>query len=409
MIQLISVLISFLFIPILIRLKVKLSYTLLIAAGILTLISGLGLKVLGQVILNVFINSSSRETILTVMMVGILGGLMKHYKILDRVVNTMLIVIRNKKNVLMIIPSMTGMLPIPGGALLSAPFINSIGEEMEVFPSRRAAINLVFRHIPMFILPYSTSLLLVAALLPDINIFILILLNLVSVISIIAMGYYFFLKDINLDISSPRKNIRKDLITLLIYISPIYVPVIISAITGLDFYITLIVSVFIVYLLGDKKDFLKVIIKSINFNTILSIIGILMIKEVILNMEDLLKIFSDLLNVNNGMLSMIITLFISSCFFGIITGSQAASLAIVLPMLSQIDINSKVLYIYIYFIFGATFIGYFSSPLHLCQVFTLEHMNVPTSELYKEYKYYLPMLSLILIISVLVLKLIFLI
>ncbi|MBZ2174998.1 DUF401 family protein [Schnuerera sp. xch1] len=50
----------------------------------------------------------------------------------------------------MIIPAMIGVLIISGGALLSAPFIYNLGEEMELSPPRRAAINLVFRHIAMF-------------------------------------------------------------------------------------------------------------------------------------------------------------------------------------------------------------------------------------------------------------------
>ncbi len=107
---------------------------------------------------------------MTVIMVSILGGLMNHYKILDKIVETLLLMVRSKKNILMIIPAMIGVLIIPGGALLSAPFINNIGEEIKLTPARRAAINLVFRHITMFILPYSTSLLVVSASIPNINI-----------------------------------------------------------------------------------------------------------------------------------------------------------------------------------------------------------------------------------------------
>ena len=92
----------------------------------------------------------------------------------------------------MIIPAMIGILIIPGGALLSAPFVNNIGEEMKIRPSRRAAINLVFRHLAMFLLPYSTSLLVVSATLPELNIFKLILFNLFFVIAIIILGYFFF-------------------------------------------------------------------------------------------------------------------------------------------------------------------------------------------------------------------------
>lgn len=405
--QLVSVIISFLSIPVLIKLKIKLSYTLLISAGILGIISRLGFETLGQVVLSISINPSSRATVLTVIMVSILGGLMSHYKILDRIVETLLLIIGNKKNILMVIPGMIGVLIIPGGALLSAPFINNIGEEMNLPPSRRAAINLVFRHIAMFILPYSTSLLIVSASIPNINIFRLILLNLFFVISLIIVGYFFFLKDIPSDRPSSRKTIGENLLKLLIYTSPIYASVIINFITGLPFYITLIASVFIVYFLSDKKDFLKVFIKSINWNTVLTVIAVLIMKETILHMEDLLKIFNNMLNASNSMLSTIIVFWISSFFFGYITGNQTAALAIILPMISQLYITNNMLYIYTYFAFGSSFMGYFFSPIHLCQAFTLEHMGATTGELYKEYRFYIPTLLLILFISAFVFNFIF--
>lgn len=407
MAQLVSVLISFLFIPILIRLKFKLSYTILISAGILGLLSGLGFETLGGTVISIFTNPSSRTTVLTVMMVSILGGLMRHYKILDKVVETILLIIRNKKNALMIIPAIIGILIIPGGALLSAPFINNIGEGMKISSSRRAAINLVFRHIAMFLLPYSTALLIVSATLPDLNIFKLILLNLFFVISIIITGYFFFLKKVESEILPPRENIGKNLLKLAIYTSPIYIAVIINAITSLPFHITLIVSVFIVYLLSDKKDFIKVLIKSLNWSTVLTVIAVLIMKEIILNMEGLIGLFSNMFNASTGMLSMICIFLISSFFFGYITGNITASLAIILPMLSQLNIVGELIYIYTYFAFGSAFIGYYFSPLHLCQAFTLEHMGVTTGELYKEYRFYAPTLLLILIVSTFIFKFIF--
>jgi hypothetical protein len=162
MYQLFAVILSFLCIPILFRLKIKLSKTLFITAGILGLLSGIGIDSIKEAVLSVFIDSSSLSTLLAVSMVTILSGLMKEYGILDKIVESMAAIIKNKKIILMIVPALIGMLIVPGGALLSAPFINNLGEEMDIKVSRRAAINLVFRHIAMFVLPYSTSLLIIA-------------------------------------------------------------------------------------------------------------------------------------------------------------------------------------------------------------------------------------------------------
>lgn len=404
--QLVSVLIAFLVIPILTKKKVKLSYALLISTGVLSILSKLRLEVLGQAVTSVVTQSPSRNTVLTVMMVSIFGGVMKHYNILDEIIDTMILLIRDKKKILVIIPAMIGVLIIPGGALLSAPFIYDLGEEMKLSPPRRAAINLVFRHIVMFVLPYSTSLLLISATLPELNIFKLILLNLIFVAAVVILGYFFFLKDIEIAKSPPRENVKHNLLKLVVYTSPIYIAVIINILTGLSFYITLLGSIFIVYLLGNKNDFLKVAVRSLNWHTVLTVVAILIMKEIILNMEGLLGIFHNMFNMSSGsILSMIAIFLISSFFFGYITGNQTAALAIIIPIVSQLNITGRLLYGYTYFAFGASFLGYFFSPLHLCQAFTLEHMKVSTSELYKEYKFYAPTLLLVLIVSVFILRL----
>jgi len=223
MVQLILVIIAFLCIPVLIRFKFKLSYTLLIVACILGVISGIGILSFKDAVLNVFIEPLSRSTILAVVMVSILSGLMKNYNILDKVVESLTLVIHNKKSILMIIPAMIGILIVPGGALLSAPFINNLGDEMELTSVRRAAINLVFRHIAMFMLPYSSGLLIIAASMPDISIPKLILLNLIFVASMIIAGYFIYIKDIKAIDSSPRANLGRNILKLIVYTSPIYI------------------------------------------------------------------------------------------------------------------------------------------------------------------------------------------
>lgn len=88
--QLIAIILSFILIPILIRRKFKLNTTLLSAIITLGIISGIGFISLINIVKGVFLDSNSINTILTVIMVGILGGLMNYYGILDKVVETML-------------------------------------------------------------------------------------------------------------------------------------------------------------------------------------------------------------------------------------------------------------------------------------------------------------------------------
>lgn len=392
MIQLLAVIIAFLLIPVLGKQKIKLSYTLLLSALLLGVISGIGPKGIFDSVLSVFTRESSLNTILTVLMVSILGGLMKYYKLLNKIVDSIMLVVPDKRIILMIIPAMIGILIIPGGALLSAPFIYSLGEEMKIPSQRRAAINLVFRHIPMFLMPYSTGLLVISATMPGINISRLIFLNLFYIVPTVIVGYFLFIKDLKKEkIYVSKANLGRNLFNVFLYALPIYICVIINAITGWPFYITMISSIIAAYFLSNKEDFLKITVKSINWHTVLMVAAVLILKEIILQMEGLLIIFNSMFVSNSSMIYILFIFFISSLFFGLVTGNQAASLAIILPMISQLSVSEDMLYIYLFFSYNCAFLGYFFSPIHLCQAFTVQHMNIATLELYKEYKYYIPL------------------
>ncbi len=400
MYQLFSVIISFLFIPFLIKKNFGLSKTLLIIAGILGVLSGVGIVAIKDSILSVFLDYSSLSSVLAVAMVTILGGLMNRYNILNKIVESMILVVQNKKAILMIIPATIGMLIVPGGALLSAPFINNLGQEMDIKPSRRAAINLVFRHISMFILPYSTSILVIAATIPDLNIGKLILINLIFVAAMSSLGYMIYIRKIDGNKSKVKeKRTLKSCLDLIAFASPIYICVVLNVLTGLPFYLTLMASVLLVYFLGDKKNFFKNIIESFNIDTVLIIIAVFIIKGIILRMDDLLSLFNNLFMGSTSLYSIMFIFMISAFFFGYITGYQSSSLIILLPMMSQLNLEGNLLYAYTYFAFAASFLGYFFSPLHLCQAFTVEHMGTTTQELYYEYKLLAPILLGVLVIS----------
>lgn len=408
--QIIAVVVAFSFIPVLLKLRFKLSYALLTSTAIMAALSGLKFAVLMQAVMSIVTLPDSLNTLLTIMMVIILGELMKHYGIINEIINTMSFIIRDRRKILAITPALMGVLIMPGGALLSAPFVYELGNEMNLKPPRSAAVNLVFRHLAMFIFPYSSSILVVQAAMPELNISKLVLLNMAFVIAIIVLGNLFFLRDIEATKSPPPKNLKRNILKLIIYTSPIYVCIIINLITGLPFYITLFGSVFTVYLLGYKKDFLNVIFGTFNkgnFMTLLTVSSILIMKEIVLSMDGLFSILQNVIGASqNNILSIMLFFLASSFVLGYITGLNNTPLAIMLPFISEFNISGGLVYVIAYFVFGVSFLGYYFSPLHLCQAFTVEHMKVSTGELYKEYRFYAPLLLLFLIVSTLIFRLV---
>jgi integral membrane protein (TIGR00529 family) len=400
MYQLLVTVLSFALIPFLIKKKVKLGTAIFIVTITIGVLSGIGVENLGNTIIGVFLNKYSRDTILTVVMVGILGSLLKNYGILNKIVDLMLKMIPNKKAVMMIIPSLIGILSVPGGAVLSAPFINKMGDEMDIIPARRAVINLVFRHVSMFVFPFTSSLLFVKAAIPEINIYRLILTSSPFVVGMVFLGYYIFMKDKVDDEKRHTEVSPKAIFDLIILTSPIYASVIINLITGFPFFVSMLGSVFITYLLSSKKDFLKTAWQSINYNTIFVITSILILKDIILQLEGMLDIIKSILVMGNGVFSALLIFMAVSFFFGFITGYPTSALAVTIPLLTMMSLGQNELYIYAFFLNAVAFMGYFYSPLHLCQVLTLGEMKVSAGELYKEYKlYFVLQLALVFLIT----------
>lgn len=60
-----------------------------------------------------------------------------------------------KRSVFAIVPALFGLSPVPGGALLSAPFLEKAGGGR---PEERAAVNVWFRHVLLFFYPMSSAL-----------------------------------------------------------------------------------------------------------------------------------------------------------------------------------------------------------------------------------------------------------
>lgn len=393
--QLISTIIAFFFIPLLLRLKVRLSLTIAITASVLALFSGIGFQAVWRVLLGVFIEPSSRDTILTVLMVSIVGGSMKHYGLLDEVVTSVLHVIRSRKTVLMIIPSLIGTLTIPGGAVLSAPFVDNIGKDAGLEPPQRAAVNLIFRHIATMVFPFSMVMLFVRSAMPTINIYRIILYNLLFMLALLSTAYFLFLRKI--ETNEPIENQKPGafghhLRRLFFYTAPIYVPVLINALTGLPFFIAMLVSVGIIFVQCDRTHFPWVFRKSASWDTVLIIVSVLTMKDIILRMDDMLQVFDHIFARAGSHLSMMGIFILTSLFFGFITGNMTAPLAVTLPMLTRISLGTGMtsghLHVFTYFLMISAFLGYYFSPLHLCQTFTLKVMKVTTGELYRAYGVY---------------------
>lgn len=80
------------------------------------------------------------------LLVNVIGAAMKEIGLSGRLVPAVQGMFKSRRFALALIPLMMGMLPTPGGIMLSAPMVRQAGDKIGVERSRLAAINFFFRH-----------------------------------------------------------------------------------------------------------------------------------------------------------------------------------------------------------------------------------------------------------------------
>lgn len=381
--QILAVLLGFALIPILTKKKISTAYSIIASALVMILISGLEINTITQIFKETLLDQRKLGQYAIVVEIGVLGVLLKKYDFIDIIIEKLNNVVSDKKLQLMFVPALIGLLLVPGGAIISAPFIDSIGEELDIEKSNRAAINLVYRHTSMHVLPYSNGLLLIALLLPQINIYNVIGFNIIYVGIHVLVGYIIYIKDIKYEKNKKNKeSIYNNFIQLLIYTSPIYFAVILNIFLKIPFYFGILFNFLLLYLLRPRKTIIKDFFEAIDINVLLTIVGVYLIQVTISKFPEFNILLESLLSNSNTFLLSIIGI---STIFGFAIGFQPAALGVIIPVIGSMALSPLRMTVLVHIAFAWSFVGYFFSPLHLCQLFTVQYMKVDNAAVYKSY------------------------
>lgn len=121
-------------------------------------------------------------------MIPIIAGMLEESGRLNHLIENLRL---NKRAFLGFSPAMIGLLPIPGGALFSAPIVNRGAEKLD--KTIKAGINVWFRHVLYFIYPLSPALI-IPAKIANLSVYSIILYQLPLFFITVAVGYMFLLR-----------------------------------------------------------------------------------------------------------------------------------------------------------------------------------------------------------------------
>jgi integral membrane protein (TIGR00529 family) len=167
-----------------------------LAGGIIAGAVVLGLFTLpGKVLVEQIIRTGTDMSVLLLALamglVPLLGGAMKAGGQIDSLVANLRI---PRRYLLAVSAALMGLLPMPGGALLSAPILEKGGETVP--PDLISAINNWFRHLFILIYPLSPALI-VSAKITGLDVYHAVLYLLPGFALALALGYIFFLRQVD--------------------------------------------------------------------------------------------------------------------------------------------------------------------------------------------------------------------
>jgi len=144
---LMSMLSGFALILILTRLRVPISAAVIAGAVAVSLLFGQAPAATGRTLIEGFFRLDMLLLAIIIIVVIVLTQVMRETGRLQEIVASLRLLLRRPAVSMAAVPAMIGMLPMPGGALFSAPLVASAAAGADVEGSRLSAINYWFRHV----------------------------------------------------------------------------------------------------------------------------------------------------------------------------------------------------------------------------------------------------------------------
>ncbi len=363
--------------------------SLLITGLIMGLGAGQSLRGIAENFTSIVTSPPTMKTIAVILQIGVLSALMKQYDILGRLVEAFKDVFSSAKAVIMILPAAIGMVSVPGGAGISSPFVDELGDSLRLPVFKRAALNLTFRHCAFFLLPTSSSMIVFSNMAPHVSLYKLIALNVVFVAGMEFASYLLYLRGASAPVASRSGggHTLRGLVSILKYMSPIYVIVLLNGLFKVPMYLSAFASLALILAAWGRRDvktYARAFRQGLSGQTFVTMLGIYFMQNTVRDLTGIMAAFQTMFVQSSGF-RVLLVIAAAALLFGLTTGLSYVPLGVLVPLLTSLHLPPTEELLYCVFIYTWSFNGYFFSPLHLCQTLTLQQMDCSVSALDKGY------------------------
>lgn len=153
--QFVTAALSFLLVLILIKKRVDLGFALVLAALFLGIASSLPPPKIARTFVSAVISTETLNLALVLVLILLLENVMDRLGLLEKMVSSLKSLLKDERVAMASLPALIGFLPSAGGALFSAPMVDSVagGHAQDIVPEKKAFINYWYRHVWEYTLP----------------------------------------------------------------------------------------------------------------------------------------------------------------------------------------------------------------------------------------------------------------
>ncbi len=315
-----------------------------------------------------------------IVLITTLGQLLKELKSLEQLTTVVKELPGGNKTAVAVLPALVGLMPMPGGALLSAPLVGNVLPESQYPAEFRTASNYWFRHVVEFFWPIYPGIILTEAI-TGLPIGSVSLMQLPLALFMLSFGIIFYLRNIAND-AVHQTHLWRAFWGILKAIWPIPLAIAIYGIFKLELAIAVLIALVILIAIKrpDKEKLFSALKKGFSYKLIFLVFGTLSFQTALELSGAISAIPKVTMHYN---LPPELVIFLVCFTAGLLTGMVAAFVAMGYSILASFLYLNGIEPNYIFMAYLSGYLGMILSPSHLCLILTNEYFN---SDLLKVYR-----------------------
>jgi integral membrane protein (TIGR00529 family) len=355
------------------------SLTMFAASAIIGVTSGRPLSILMDVLMRTAMDPTTHNLVAAVALITVLGYILEETGMMVELIDNLRGLLPSRI-LLALTPALFGLMTMPGGALMSAPFNEPEAKRLGLKPEQKTYINVWFRHIWYWTSPISSTVILTVSI-SGVGLREFITANIPIFLATIAIGLYMSSRFIREGADNGVRERRYG--EAVKGISPIAVSLILS-LMGVPIWLALLLGIGLVFLLKGVgvAEAPGMAWRGMRPEIVAAVFAMLYFRYMVEESGSVTSLSDSVLGLGIPLLVILLAL---PLMVGVISGTPIMGIGIVFPLLLPLfpGLNVHIISVML----AGIVCTYVASPIHLCLILTNAYYR---SDFNRVYPYLLP-------------------